>query len=374
MKINKFRLEDFFSNYEFSTPKMLCASDAESFSIAEILQNDESAINGLLNLKLNYTQPWGSPSLRKAICSVFYPGSTEENVLCFSGAEEGIFCTLHSLCQDGDEIIVFTPAYQSLTEIPKLKKANVTEIALKKDDKWNIDLAELESVFSPKTKGIVLNFPHNPTGAILSQQAKEFIVELCKKNNAWIFVDEVYLRLNLCKNYDPFYNEEYPNLIRLGVMSKSFGLAGLRIGWLHSKNVEYLKQIQQLKNYTTICGSAPAEYLAELALNNHQKFLTRNQELVKSNFAKLQNFMNKYQHLFSWQIPQAGCVAMIEVVCKKLIQLDFVKRALDERKILLLPGEVFGKQYSSFFRIGFGRIDFEQILTDLEHFITILTN
>ncbi len=374
MRINKFKLEDFFSHHEFVTPKILCASDAESFSVAELLDDNPRALDGFLNLKLSYTQPWGSPSLRKAVASVFYPGSTEENVLCFSGAEEGIFCTLHSLCQSGDEVIVFTPAYQSLLEVPKLKNANVIEIELKKEDSWKIDLELFKTKFSANTKGVVLNYPHNPTGAVLSKEERDSIIDLCKKNNAWIFVDEVYFGLDLFERYDPFFDASYPNLIRLGVMSKSFGLAGLRVGWLHSKNVDFLQQIQQLKNYTTICGSAPSEYLAEVVLKNHQKFLKKNQELVKSNFLALQEFMNKYQNLFSWQIPQAGCVAMIEIVCQKLIELDFIEKTIKDAKILLLPGAVFGKQYSSFFRIGFGRADFKEVLFAFEQFIKHLTN
>lgn len=180
--VQTFKLEDYFNKYEFSAPHLLCCSDAESFTLQELISLADSESLALWeNLHLGYTEPKGLPKLRTQIAESLYLGLSAENITCFSGAEEGIFAALNVLCKKGDHVIAFGPCYQSLIEIPKACGAEVTTIDLKPENEWRINIDEVKQAIKPNTKCIIINFPHNPTGQIITDNELSQLVNICKK-------------------------------------------------------------------------------------------------------------------------------------------------------------------------------------------------
>ena len=364
-----FKLEEYLTQYEFSSPYLLCCSDAESFSMSEILELASTEDKALWdNIHLNYTEPYGLPLLREEIAKSLYPGLKSENILCFAGAEEGIFASLHVLSNPDDHVIVLTPCYQSLLEISQLKKATVTQIPLREENGWCIDLKEIEAAIQTNTKCVIINFPHNPTGQVITQAALSELVALCDKHGIWLFSDEVYRLLGVPQ--EPWAEPaacKYPKALSLGVMSKAFGMAGLRVGWVACQDTELLHQIKKMKDYLSICNSAPAEIISLIALKNKAKILDRNNKIVSDNLKLLDQFMAEYQHLFSWQRPQGGCVGFVQYKGAESID-EFCATLIKESGVLLLPASVYdypGKH----FRIGYGRKNMPEALEKLKVFI-----
>jgi len=369
MSINVFKLEEYLTHYEFSAPYLLCCSDAESFSMEEILAMASVEDKSLWDhLRLGYTEATGMPALRQQIADSLYPGLKSHNILCFAGAEDGIFCALHTICEPGDHVIVFTPCYQSLKEIPRLKGAHVTEIELSEANQWSIDLGMLKRSIKSNTKCIIINFPHNPTGQIITTQQLQELVSLCQASGIWLFSDEVYRLLGSPLNgfADPAA-VVYPKALSLGVMSKAFGMPGLRVGWIACQDTQMLKKIEYMKHYTSICNSAPSEVISLIALKNQDAILARNNKIVAENLALLDQFIDDHQALFGWVRPQGGCVGFVNYKAKEPIE-KFAKRLVKEKGVLLMPASVYDFK-SNHFRIGFGRKNMPQALERLTEYL-----
>lgn len=369
-EMKTFKLEEYLTKHEFSAPYLLCCSDAESFSVAEILAMAELDEQKLWHdLRLSYTEPYGHPLLRETIASSLYPGFNQDNILCFAGAEEGIFASLHTLCEPCDHVIVLTPCYQSLLETPQSKGAEVTQIQLKEEHNWRIDLNEIKKAIKPNTKCVVINFPHNPTGQVITQEEMESLSNICDQNGLWLFSDEVYRLLGQPKT--PWAQPAavgYHKAISLGVMSKAFGLAGLRIGWIACQDKEILHKIKLMKDYLSICNSAPSEVLSLIALKNKDQILSRNNKIVADNLLLIDAFIAEYNNLFSWVRPQGGCVGFINYQPHTPVSL-FCDQLIKETGVLLMPASIYDLE-SNHFRVGFGRKNMPDALEKLRAFLS----
>lgn len=369
MSIPEFKLEEYLSRYEFSAPYLLCCSDAESFNLQEILAMADVEDKTLWDtLTLNYTTVPGFNPLRQTISQALYPSLDMDNILCFAGAGEGIFCALHALCEPGDHIIVLTPCYQSLKEIPALKGASVTTLLLQETNAWRMDIDDIKQALKPSTKAIVINFPHNPTGQVLRPWELKELVTLCDLHGVWLFSDEVYHLMGSPKNgWVKPAAEVYPKALSLGVMSKSFGMAGLRIGWIACQDKELLKKLEQMKHYTSICNSGPAEVISLIALKNKERVLERNNQIVAHNLTLLDSFMEDHCHFFSWVRPEGGCVGFVDYKTEEPVE-HFTDRLVHSQGVLLMPSSVYDYK-SNYFRIGFGRKNMPQALEKLKEFL-----
>lgn len=367
--MNVFKLEEYLAKYEFSAKYLLCCSDAESFAMSEIIgMADEQEKDCWNHLRLGYTEVPGLPALRETVAQGLYSGLEAENILMFAGAEEGIFCALHIIIEEGDHVIVLTPCYQSLLEIPKSKGADITEIQLKEENDWRIDLQSIQRAIKPNTKCIVINFPHNPTGQVIEEGELQALINICEQNGIWLFSDEVYRLLGAPnKPWASPAASIYDKGLSLGVMSKAFGMAGLRIGWISCQNKAILKKIEQMKHYTSICNSAPSEILTLIALRNKDKILQRNNQIVADNLKLLDEFFIEYSHLFEWVRPQGGCVGFVKYKGKDSIE-SFCDRLVCKQNVLLMPASIYDYQ-SNHFRIGFGRKNMPECLDQLKEFL-----
>lgn len=367
MKIKPFKLERYYTLHEHSAKYSLCDSDCEAMTIADLLSLEKGAKEAFDKTWLGYTHTQGSPELRQDI-SAIYSKITSKNLLVCTGAQEPIFLFSHAVLTSEDEVIVQTPCYQSLQSVPESVGCKVL--------KWDVhykgntpcfDLEALKKMISNKTKVIYLNAPHNPTGFLFTKEEQQAIIELARVNNIIIFCDEVYRELEHNPSFAiPAIADVYENGVSIGVMSKAYGLPGLRIGWLASQNQGVLEKIAILKEYTTICNSAPSEFLAGVALRNRHTILVKNLKIIQNNIQLFDAFFAKYADLFSWYKPNAGPITFVKMHFDT-DDMGFAERALKEKGILILPGGIY--DFKGYFRIGLGRRKIPEALEQFEDFV-----
>lgn len=367
MTIKPFKLERYYTLHEFTAEYSLCNSDCEAMTVKDLLALEEGSVDKFHNLWLGYTETKGHPELRRDISLIYNQISSEDLLVC-TGAQEPIFLFSRANLRAGDEVIVQTPCYQSLQSVPESLDCKVSNWNVRyEDEKPVFDIEELKNLITDKTKIIYLNTPHNPTGFHFSKEEQTAVVELARANNIIIFCDEVYREIEHQPEYSiPSFADAYENGVAVGVMSKAYGLPGLRIGWLASQNYEILEKAAILKEYTTICNSAPSEFLAGVALRNRRTILDRNLEIIKANLPLYDTFFEKYSDLFSWYKPNAGPIAFVKMKFDS-DDMEFSKRVLNEGKTLLLPGGIY--DYPGYFRIGFGRKIMPAALERFENFV-----
>ena len=230
-----------------------------------------------------------------------------------------------------------------------------------------LDVAALRRTVTPRTRLIVLNVPHNPTGAALDADTLHEVAAIAADAGATLLVDEVYRFLEHGPGERvPAGADLGPHVVSVGVMSKSFALAGLRIGWLATRDARLLDAAARFKDYTTICASAPAEVLAIVALRARDLSLGRSRAIVDPNLALVDGFMARQSGRFRWTRPRGGPVGFPELTAG--VPIDrFTADLLAQEGVLLAPGSVFGHP-GNHFRLGFGRLDLPVALARLEAF------
>ena len=366
MQVKPFRLERYFAEYEFKAPHLLCSSDCESLSIDDLLNLEKGSEDNFKKLWLSYTESQGDPLLRDEICKL-YSNIKQEEILVHSGAEEAIFNTMNVVLEKGDHVIVPFPCYQSLSEIADSIGCEITRWHAYEKDDWKFDVNFVKKNIRSNTKLVIINSPHNPTGSVLSNDDLTELVNLSEKYGFTIFSDEVYKYLEYTPEIRlPSVCDLTENGISLNVMSKSFGLAGLRIGWLATKNKKLYKNLAVYKDYTTICNSAPSEYLATIALRNKEQIISRNLNIIKGNLSALNIFFAKYNGLFSWKPPVAGSIAFPSLKSGNVD--EFCHNLVKKVGVLLLPGTLYNSSLPNF-RIGFGRANMKENLARLEEYV-----
>jgi aspartate/methionine/tyrosine aminotransferase len=367
MQLPPFQLERYFAQYEFNVEYVLCGSDCESVAVADLLALEPDAGARLQRLWLGYTESPGAPPLRQAIASI-YDRIDADQVLVHAGAEEAVFLTLHAVLQAGDHVVVQWPCYQSLEDVPRSIGCDVTRWEGRETARWAPDLDELESVLRQRrTRLVIVNAPHNPTGYLPDRAAFDAVLALASAHGALVFSDEVYRECEHdARDRLPAACDLSETAISLGVLSKTYGLPGLRIGWLAARNAEVLRRVAGLKDYTTICCSAPSECLAEIAIRHRWALAERNLGIIRANLESLDAFFTRHEALFTWQRPIAGPIAFprllngdVEEFCAALVR---------ETGVLLLPGTLFAHPHNHF-RLGFGRRNLPEALARLDAFV-----
>jgi len=323
------------------------------------------------NLWLGYSETYGNPELREIIADL-YRQVKGEDILCFAGAEEGIYIAMHALLDKGDHAIVVTPNYQSAETIP-LSICDVSAVALDPDDGWSLDIDAVAAAIRPNTRLISINFPHNPTGKVLERERFDALVELCREHGIWLFSDEVYRGLTVeNKPLLPAAADIYERGLSLGVMSKAYGLPGLRIGWLACRDHALLSKMERMKHYLSICNAGPSESLAKIALLNADRILGRNNSLITANLVKLKALFSEFDHLFDWYTPDGGCVCF---PCYKGADgvETFARDLVEQAGVLLLPASLYHSDLNQTpgdrFRIGFGRANIDEGLAAMRSYL-----
>lgn len=371
MIIRDFLLEKYFAKYEFTADYMFSCSDCDGYSMEYIInQADDYELRLWNELRLGYTEVQGSPFLRQAI-SKYYKGSSIDDIVVASPGELS-FMTMNILTEgvERPHAVVVSPSYQSLYQVLESLNCDISFWeAEEREQQWKFDIDKLRSLVRPETRLIVINFPHNPTGAYLNLAELQEVIDIARSCNAYIYSDEMYrdLIIGETEALPPIY-ELYDKGISLWGMAKSFGLAGARIGWLVAKDKDFIDKVLTFKHYLSMCNSAPSEILSAIVLNHPEAFLQPNIEKIRKNISlfseaveqKRLSWVEKFIH------PLAGSVAFVKIKTD-VDAAVFSERLVKEKNILTVPSELFEFK-NNYLRIGFGRENFAEVLKMMEFF------
>lgn len=367
MKIEPFKLERYFAKYEFSARYLLSSSDCDGYFLNDLLSmaNIEE-LKLWQNLQLGYTESQGLPLLRDEITNLYTDITPEQLILLTP--EEGIFIALNCILGKSDHVICISPSYQSLHQIIRSIGCEITFWLPDEEKGWYFDPQDIEKAIQPNTRLIIINFPHNPTGYQPSIGDFKRVVDIAKENNLFLFSDEMYRYLEHEPELRlPSASDLYRNAISLSGLSKTFGLAGLRIGWLATQNHDLMQEMLAFKDYTTICNSAPSELLGLIGLRHKKEIIESNLKKIKRNLNLLDDFINNHSSLLSWNRPKASTIGLARLNIKTS-SLTFCDKIVKESGIMIVPSEVFdfGDKH---IRLGFGRANLSEVLDRLDKII-----
>jgi len=363
MRPAPFALERYFARYEFSAPYLLSSSDCDGLPMREVLAMADEECRGLWNdLRLGYTESLGLPKLRAEIAGM-YEGVTADDVIT-GVPEELIFVAMNALLRPGDRVVCTYPGYQSLFEIARAIGCVVDLWQPREEGSWRFDPDELAGMLRPGTRLVIVNFPHNPTGALPSRAEFDAVVEAAGRAGAHVFSDEMYRLLeNDPGDRLPSACELADDALSLSGMSKVFGMAGVRLGWLVTRDPEAMGALAVFKDYTTICSSGPSEVLALIGLRARAALVERHRARIARNLAALEAFVARHDERFTLAPPRGGSVCLLRLSDGHAT--DFCRRLVDKAGIMLLPSSVF--QFGDdHVRLGLGRENMPDVLARLE--------
>ncbi|MGB7450454.1 MAG: pyridoxal phosphate-dependent aminotransferase [Ornithinimicrobium sp.] len=356
-----FELEAFFSRWGGAAKHSFTASEAQTMTIGELLEVAGMPLEALAEIDLGYRAAVGSPDLRREIART-YDDLGEDELVCFAGAQEGLFWTLADVLRDGGHAVVTVPNYQSLESVPLATPAEVSGLPLWRgtgsDLRWELDLDRLQSLLRADTKVVAVNFPNNPTGYLPDEATFRALVRMCDERGIRLVSDEVYRGVEIDPATTlPQAADLSPLAISINVMSKSFGLPGVRVGWVASRDAELLGRLERCKHYTSICNPGPSEFLATLALRHAGPIHARVRDLIRSNLALAVDFFADFPELFEFAPPLGGSVCFPRYLGSEGVE-SFVQRALEEASVLMLPASVYRSGLAATpddrFRVGLG--------------------
>jgi aspartate/methionine/tyrosine aminotransferase len=363
-----FALERYFARYEFSAPYLLSSSDCDGLTMAEVLAMADDECRGLWrDLTLGYTEPLGLPGLRAEIARLYETVGADD---VLTGApEELIYIAMIALLSPGDHVVCTFPAYQSLYQVAETIGCEVTRWVPREKEGWRLNPADLEACLRADTRMVVVNVPHNPTGTLPSPADWEVVTSLVAAHGARLFCDEMYRGLELDSGARlPAAADAVEGALSLSGMSKVYGMAGTRIGWLAVRDGEVRGRLAAMKDYTTICSSAPSEVLALVGLRNGPALIARHLARAESNLAALDAFFTRRADLFTWVRPRAGTICLPRIVADGVSAEALALRSVEEAGIMLAPATLFGLD-DRHVRIGFGRENLPAVLERFEGFL-----
>lgn len=365
MNLRPFALERFFARYEFSARYLLCSSDPESMPLRELLALEPGASERFGELRLGYAESAGGPSLRSTIAGLYEHGDPDA-VLVHAGAQEPIFAFMNVALEAGDHLVVQFPAYESQYSVAQGIGAEVSRWCSNLAQEGAPDPAELERLMRPATRAVVLTTPNNPTGYPFDRARIDAVVEIARRRGVWVLSDEVYRGSEREAERIPAICDIYERGVSLGGTSKVYGLAGLRIGWISTRDRGLYRRMAAFKDYLTICNGAPSEFLADLALRHRETLIERVRRIVAANLDLLDEFFARRPGLFEWRRPRAGTTAFPRYrpgSCE-----SFCSRLVEESGVLLLPSTVFDAG-DDHVRVGYGRANLPEALAALDGFV-----
>ncbi len=359
MEIKPFKLERYFAKYEFNTKYLLSSSDCDGYSMDYVLQNADEEEKEMWNsITLGYTDSQGALSLRKAIAKQ-YQSITPEEVFVLSPGEAN-FILMNVALKPGDHVVCMAPMYQSLYQVCMSIGCEISWWKPEDEQSWNFNPSQLKSLIKENTKMIIVNFPHNPTGFLPTRNQLDEIIEIARAKDILIFSDEMYHQLvHEPALQVPSICDLYENSIALWGMAKSFGMAGLRLGWVATKNHQLLQKMMEFKDYLSICTNPMSEILSLIALNHKEKFIQPNIEKIIRNKAIFEEFVKNTDGLLQFSAPIAGSTAFVKINAPNA--LDYSEMLVKKTGIMLVPSEMF-EYGSQHLRIGFGRENMPEVL------------
>ncbi|MDO4324532.1 MAG: aminotransferase [bacterium] len=352
MEIKAFQVEEWMNAYETTATYNLAETCVDSISLQtlfEMVGIDKMAFFDAFSRKrMTYGDIEGKPEFLEGICGL-YRNVLPEHIVTTHGAAGANHLLISSLVEAGDKVISVMPTYQQLYSIPESIGADVQILHLKKENGYLPDLEELRRMAVPGTKLICINNPNNPSGALMQNEMLREIVEIARDAGAYLLCDEVYRHLNQEDGYIESIVDLYEKGISVSSMSKVFSLAGLRLGWIVTKDAALKKQLLSHRDYCLISCGMFDEAIAAVALKHADKILARSRSLIQKNLEILDTWVQKEPHI-SYVKPKAGTTALLHYE-GEMDSVTFCKQMLDETGVFMTPGDCFGEEKCA--RIGY---------------------
>lgn len=367
MYIKPFGVERWLSLYETNVTYNLTSTSIIPFSLNELIElaniDKKQVEEDIFSLRLSYGSIKGSSEYLSGIADL-YEQITPEQVISTHGGVGASHLTMMTLIEPEDHVVVILPAYQQIYSVPESIGAQVDYLFMKKNESHDylIDLEELNALVTAKTKAICLNNPNNPTGDVISDQDLKKIIEIARKNDAYLICDEAYRGLEHQEGFSLSVADAYEKGVSLGSMSKAFAMAGLRLGWIATQDKWLIEAVEIHRDYTMISCGGLDEYIAGLALKNKQVICQRNLSIVKHRVSLFNDWINQESKL-TCVSPKGGTVAL-PYYDSQLSSEEFCRQAVEQKSVLLMPGSVF--ELENCFRMGCAREPEEVFLKGLE--------
>jgi len=311
-----------------------------------------ATLERLLALPLGYSEACGTGALRTQLAATYARGDAD-HVLVTTGAIEANFLLFNVLLDAGDHVVAPHPAYQQLYSVPRAVGCDVSLWKVGPETGYRYDVDALERLVTPRTKLIVINTPHNPTGAMLAPDDARRVYALAESVGAWVLSDEAYRWLDV-PGGDPFAPPMFDlgeRGISVGTLSKPFGLPGLRIGWIMGPP-DLVRQCWGMRDYVTLSPGKLNDALAQLAMTHREAIIERNQRIIGSNLDTATKWMADRSDLLSWTPPRGGLLALLKYELS-MPSLELADKLAEEYSVMLAPGSAFG--YEHHLRLGIGQ-------------------
>ncbi len=374
MRLKPFLLDAWMDTYEHGIEFNLAASSGPAWTANEILElGGEEFRQRYLNHKVEFSRPAGADSLRAAIAEM--QGVNVDYVQVFTGASEALLVLMWLAAEPGANVMVPLPGLANFSALPESLGLELRYYRLRRENSFRIDVDEIKRLADSKTKLILVNSPHNPTGATISDSEMEALHEFSSQHGIQLISDEVFHPIYHFRETDGRESDggerrsaaRLPHATVINDLSKAFPLAGTRTGWIIERDAKRREQYLTARSYFTACNNTPGEILAEIAVRNHSTVLAKTQETASQNLRQLDRFMAAHGDVLGWIRPQGGMTAFPWFLNGEDAR-PFCQAAT-ERGILLAPGDCF--DMPSHFRLGFAASadNFARALVRLEEFV-----
>jgi|ERR1041384_2565048 capreomycidine synthase len=362
MKLAPALLEEWLREYYFNTEIDICSSGVQNFSLAElrnVLDITEQELDGVV---FDDSPIYGHPRLRQAIADQWGNGDPQ-HVMATHGSSEVIFLVINALLRPGDEVVALDPCYFSYRNLAESKGCKLKLWRLRFEQKFALDVDELKKLITPRTRMVMVNFPHNPTGASVTAEQQRELIRVTARVGAYLVWDTALADLTHDGPPLPDPHLLYERAISIGTLSKAYGLAGLRVGWCLAAP-ELIEQFVHLRNYTTLYLSPLVEVIATRAVEKADDILRIRLPQARANLETLDRWIGEHAELIEWVRPRGGVTAFPRL--RYVLNVEtFCRRLTEERGVLLVPGNCFS--YEDHVRLGFGgpTAEFQEALNRL---------
>ena len=335
----------------------------------------ESAIYAIEKGRTFYTANKGLLQLRQAICDYYrrrfnVSYDPQDNVIVTVGGSEAIDMVLRTILKPGDEVILPTPAYVAYAAIIEMAQGKVVEVELTEEDEFKLTPLALRQAITPKTKAIILNFPGNPTGGIMTQSDYAAIVPILKEHNLFVITDEIYAELTYGRKHVTIaaFEEIKPRTIVINGFSKAYSMTGYRIGYILAEK-SLIDMCNKIHQYTIMCASTISQYAAIEAANNGDSDV----EKMHDSFQQRRNYIVRELNRIglATHMPQGAFYVFPSIKCTGLSSEQFCEKLLDKENLALVPGNAFGQAGEGYVRISYAYSleEIKQAISKLEKFL-----
>lgn len=342
-------LEEWMRLYYFAVDADLGSSGVSDYSLAEVRDLVGIGVDEMDAVVFHDSQTLGGTGVRRAVARR-WTGGDVDRVMVTHGSTEAIFLAMNALLRPGDEVVVLDPVYPGLGDVVRSVGCRIIPWTLPAGNGWAPDLGELASLVSDRTRMVVVNFPHNPTGATLTPAQQDELLSIVERHGAWLLWDGAFADLTYGTPPLPDPVARYDRAVSLGTLSKAYGLPGLRVGWcLAAPGV--LERMVHLRDYTTLHLSPLVELIAARVVDGADRILAEKRAAARRNRETVERWMGEQGGAITWTPPAGGVcgfprlhdVPDVEAFCHALAR---------EHRVMLVPGTCFGTP--GHVRLGFG--------------------